>query len=267
MADRRMIHRKIVESDAFYALSDGAQSLYHHLTINADDDGFLNSANGIARKVKLGAKKLDELVSKRFLLKFGDIYVIKHWRYANSLKNDRLKPLAYPAIAQKIWIKDDRAYTDHPMDGCKTLFEHKGGVLNAPRNPSGFHSDSTWIPNRTEQKGTEQKGTEPNPEEDFQTLISEYPEARVGSISQAKDMFSMVICSPEEFGQAMSNLALWKESEQWKKEGGRYIPYLFNWLDRGQWQHAPVVAEGVPGNRDLCDDEVAAIKRMMEEDF
>ena len=161
MADRRMIHRKIVESDAFYALSDGAQSLYHHLTINADDDGFVNSANGVAKKVKAGTKKLDELVKARFLLKFGDIYVIKHWRFGNSLKNDRLKPLAYPAIAQQIWIKADRGYTDHPVGGCKTLLEYKGGVLDSNRIPDGFQPDSVRIPNRTERNRTERNRTEP----------------------------------------------------------------------------------------------------------
>jgi len=267
MADRRMIHRKIVESDAFYALSDGAQSLYHHLTINADDDGFLNSANGIAKKVKSGAKKLEELVEKRFLLKYENIYVIKHWRYANSLKNDRLKPLAYPAIAQKIWIKTDRGYTDHPVDGCKTLFEHKGGVLNAPRNPDGIQTESEWIPNRTEQKGTEQKGTEQNPEADFQRLISEYPEARIGAVKQAMEMFRMEILSPEDFEEAMCNLAAWKKSEQWNKEGGRYVPNLVNWLDRGQWKFSPDDKSSVPGNRELSPDELEAIRKMLEEDI
>lgn len=85
MADRRMLHKKVVESDAFYKLPEGAQSIYMHLCMNADDDGFVNNAESIAVRFKGGKAKLTELVKQRFVLKFGDVYVLKHWRIGNSL--------------------------------------------------------------------------------------------------------------------------------------------------------------------------------------
>ena len=39
MADRRMFHRLVVESDRFLDLPVGAQLLYFHLGMQADDDG------------------------------------------------------------------------------------------------------------------------------------------------------------------------------------------------------------------------------------
>ena len=39
MAERRMFHRLVVESDKFLDLSIGAQALYFHLGMQADDDG------------------------------------------------------------------------------------------------------------------------------------------------------------------------------------------------------------------------------------
>ena len=137
MADRRMFHKKVVESDPFYQLSEGAQSVYIHLCMNADDDGFVNNAQGIASRFKGGSTKLAQLVAKRFVLKFEDVYVIKHWRIGNSLKNDRMKLPTYPNIAAKLWIKPNRAYTDHPTDGCRTLLEVKAGI----------HPESKWNPN------------------------------------------------------------------------------------------------------------------------
>lgn len=147
MADRRCLHKKITESDDFYALSSSAQALYMHLNQNADDDGFINNAKSISLKIRNGNNALAELVKRRFVLQFGGVYVVKHWRVSNSLKNDRLKPLNYPGLASKIWIKENRSYTDHFLDGCKTLFEVK---MESVWNPLGILTE----PNRTADEGT-----------------------------------------------------------------------------------------------------------------
>lgn len=273
MADRRMLHKKVVESDSFYELSEGAQSIYAHLTINADEDGFVNNAQSIATRFKAGQKKLAELVNRRFVLQFGSIYVIKHWRIGNSLKNDRTKPPTYPGIAAAIWVKPNRAYTDHPVDGCKTLLELKTGIqLESKRNPDGIHLESQQKgteQNRTEQKGTELNRTEGNrtPEADFELIWSEYPEDRRGTMQTAYDAFRMEITSEDDADTALENLQLWKRSEQWNKDGGQYVPYLDNWLTRGTWNTQPRKLLPYTGPRQLDDDEIAAIHRMMETDL
>lgn len=265
MADRRMVHKKVVESDSFYKLSEGAQSIYMHLTANADDDGFVNNAESIAMRFKSGPKKLAELVSKRFVLKFGEVYVIKHWRIGNSLKSDRSKPPTYPGIAASIWIKANRAYTDHPVDGCRTLLEVKTGIhLESKRNPDGIHLESQQ--NRTELKGTELKGTEPNrtPQDDFEKLWDEYPEMRRGSRVQAWEIYRIEITSPEDADMAFDSLESWKCSEQWNKDGGQYVPNFCNWLERGIWRSKPTkLVRSMP--RELDEDDVRAIKRMLAE--
>ena len=43
MADRRMFSKKIIDSDDFLDLSLSAQALYFHLSMRADDDGFVNN--------------------------------------------------------------------------------------------------------------------------------------------------------------------------------------------------------------------------------
>lgn len=277
MADRRMLHKKVVESDPFYGLSEGAQSIYMHLTINADEDGFVNNAQSIAARFKAGQKKLDELVKSRFVLKFGSIYVIKHWRIGNSLKNDRTKPPTYPGIAAAIWVKPNRAYTDHPVEGCKTLLELKTGIqtesnLESKRNPDGIHLESQQNRtehNRTQMNLTELNPTEPkgNPEQGFEALWMEYPQERRGVAQMAYDAFRQAFSGEEDVETAMRNLSLWKQSEQWNKDEGQYVPYLDNWLARGTWAMKP--KKLIPGSapRELDEDEIAAIRRMMEADF
>lgn len=266
MADRRMLHKKVVESDSFYKLSEGAQSIYMHLTINADEDGFVNNAQSIAVRFKSGQAKLAELVEKRFILKFGDVYVIKHWRIGNSLKNDRTKPPTYPGIAAAIWVKPNRAYTDHPADGCRTLLEVKTGIqMESKRNPDGIQMESQQ--KRTELNRTEPNRTEPkrSPEADFEKLWMGYPEERRGTMQAAYDVFSAEITSEEDADMAAANLSLWKKSEQWNKDNGQYVPYLSNWIERGTWRTKPAkMITSAP--RQLDEEEIRAIHRMLEED-
>lgn len=267
MADRRMLHKKVVESDAFYKLSEGAQAIYAHLTMHADDDGFVNNAQSIASRFKSGRSKLAELVKARYVLQFEDVYVIKHWRIGNSLKNDRAKPPMYPGIAAAIWIKPNRAYTDHPVEGCRTLLEVKNGIqMESKRNPDGIQVESQQ--NRTEQNRTEENRTEPNrsPDGDFERLWSGYPEMRRGSRETALEAFIMEITSPEEADMAFTNLMAWKQSEQWNKDGGQYVPYLSNWLERGVWRTSPPKTGPIWGaSGELGEAELEAIRRLMAE--
>ena len=273
MADRRMLHKKVVESDSFYELSEGAQSIYTHLTINADEDGFVNNAQSIASRFKGGGKKLEELVKKRFVLKFGSVYVIKHWRIGNSLKNDRTKPPTYPGIAAAIWVKPNRAYTDHPAEGCRTLLELKTGIqMESKRNPDGIQLESQQKgteQNRNEPKGNKLNRTEPkgSPEDWFREIWTEYPEERRGGMQMAMDAFRRTIGSESDLEEAIGNLRLWKQSEQWNKDAGQYVPYLDNWLNKGIWNMKPRKLVTGTGPRELDEDEIAAIRRMMAEDF
>ena len=57
MAVRRMLHTDVVQSDAFLDLPFSAQMLYVQLTMEADDDGFVNGPDRIQKFI--GARKTD----------------------------------------------------------------------------------------------------------------------------------------------------------------------------------------------------------------
>lgn len=153
MAQRRMFHTDVVESDRFLDLSAGAQLLYFHLGMQADDDGFVNCPKQICRRLRRPPRDLKELVDGDFLYDFDGIIVIKHFRVANSLKSDRRKALTYPEIAKQLTILPNRCYS-RVFSGCDdTLYS-----LRMEEN--GFHLESQ--PNRTEPNPTEPNQTKPN---------------------------------------------------------------------------------------------------------
>lgn len=165
MAERRMFHTSVVESDAFLDMPPGAQALYFHIGMHADDDGFVNGPRQITRKIGVGLKNLDLLVERGFLLRFDDIVVIKHFRIGNSLQNDRLKPLRYPEVAKQLYIRENRSYSLTPENDEPTLFEKRKSELESFRKFRETKLYSTRIPNLAEPNQTKPNLTKPNAEE------------------------------------------------------------------------------------------------------
>ena len=169
MADRRMFHASVVGSDAFLDLPTGAQALYFHLGMRADDDGFVNGPRQIARSLGLGQEELDALIDARFLLWFDGIAVLRHFRVANTLQNDRVKPLRYPEIAKNIYIDANRNYTTEKRKKADNLFLQRKKYILSKQKEKGTHWESGRIPNRTEPNLTEPNLTEKNRTEESGT--------------------------------------------------------------------------------------------------
>lgn len=111
MAERRMFAKSIIESDAFLEMPHSAQNLYIHLSMRADDDGFINNSKITMRTIGAKAKDLKMLEEKRFILNLGDVIVIKHWRINNKIRNDRKKDTLYPEMMHRLSVKPNGAYT------------------------------------------------------------------------------------------------------------------------------------------------------------
>lgn len=112
MADRRMFAKTIIDSDAFLDMPLSSQSLYFHLSMRADDDGFLNNPKKIQRMIGASDDDLRLLIAKKFLLPFeSGVVVIKHWRIHNYIQKDRYKPTVYAEEKAQLRMKDNKAYS------------------------------------------------------------------------------------------------------------------------------------------------------------
>jgi hypothetical protein len=113
MAERRMFSQQIIDSDAFLEMPLSAQALYFHLSMRADDDGFVDNPKKIQRMVSASGDDLKLLIVKRYILTFDSgVIVIKHWRIHNTLRNDRYKETVYLEEKAMLEIKGNKAYTE-----------------------------------------------------------------------------------------------------------------------------------------------------------
>lgn len=97
MSERRMLSKSITESDIFLDLPLSAQALYFHLSMNADDEGFINNSKRIRNICGASENDLQELILNGLLIRFDlGICVITHWKINNKLRKDRCRATNYP---------------------------------------------------------------------------------------------------------------------------------------------------------------------------
>ena len=113
MAERRMFAKTIIDSDAFMDMPLSAQALYFHLSMRADDDGFVNNAKKIQRMIGASDDDCKLLVMKRFVLTFeSGVIVIKHWRIHNYIQKDRYQETVYLKEKATLELTKNKAYTE-----------------------------------------------------------------------------------------------------------------------------------------------------------
>lgn len=110
-----MFSKDVTETDAFSDLSTGAQLLYFHLGMNADDDGFIGSPKRIMKMLGLGDSEMNELVNNNFVFIFytdskNEIIVIRDWFQHNSIRSDRYKRTVYTEQKKQLVKTENGSY-------------------------------------------------------------------------------------------------------------------------------------------------------------
>jgi uncharacterized phage protein (TIGR02220 family) len=118
MAERRMFAKTIIDSDDFIDMPLSTQALYFHLSMRADDEGFINNPKKIMRMIGASQNEMELLLAKKYVLSFDSgVVVIKHWHIHNYIQKDRFKPSLYREERDSIILSDTKIYTERVQDG------------------------------------------------------------------------------------------------------------------------------------------------------
>ena len=113
MAIRRMLSKKIIDTDAFMDMPLSTQALYMHLVMNADDDGFVGSPKKVMRSIGCMNDDIKILLGKRFILDFDSgVIVIKHWKIHNLIRHDRYTETTYIQEKSLLIENENKSYTE-----------------------------------------------------------------------------------------------------------------------------------------------------------
>ena len=112
IAERRMFAKTIIDSDAFLDMPISAQVLYFHLSMRADDDGFINNPKKVQRMVGCNDDDFKLLMAKRFVIVFDSgVIVIKHWKIHNYIRKDRYSETVYQEEKNLLVEKENGSYS------------------------------------------------------------------------------------------------------------------------------------------------------------
>ena len=156
MAERRMLAKSIVTSDAFLDMPAEAQALYLQLNMAADDDGFVDSPRSIMRTCGASNDTMKILIAKKFVLTFekGDnfLVVVKHWKVNNYIRKDTYRETRYKALMRELYLDENGSYSLNPGDGHIPLIENRDEPVTTPSQVRDGPETSFSIPASTQDR-------------------------------------------------------------------------------------------------------------------
>ena len=123
MAEKRMFSNKVIGSDAFLEMPDSTQNLYFHLSMSADDDGFVDKVKTIMRMTGKKEDDLKILIAKSFVIPFDSgVLVIKDWRINNYLRSDRYNETIYLKEKAQLTLTRNNSYALKDTVGIPVVY-------------------------------------------------------------------------------------------------------------------------------------------------
>ena len=111
MAQRRMFSLKIIDSDLFLDMPISSQLFYFHLSMRADDDGFVSNPKKIMKYINCSDDDMKILLAKKFVIPFeSGIVLIKDWKIHNYIQKDRYQETHFLQEKSMIIEADNGSY-------------------------------------------------------------------------------------------------------------------------------------------------------------
>ena len=246
----RVIKDSIKHSQQIDSLTWFEEVLFYRLIITADDYGCIDGRVVLLKNELFPLKEnvtkkavedaIDKLASIGLLCKYtvnGMPYLFfPTWEKHQRLRNQHRK---YPAPPEN-YLTDDCLSNDGQMtDECQQ-FAARAGAESESEIESEKEKETQHAPAR---------------ETAFDEFWTAYPKKK--NKEDARKAFAKVKAPLETL---LSAIELQKQSKDWKKENGQYIPYPATWLRAGAWENEDVQSEKPKSFADMwreaIDEEV-----------
>lgn len=220
MAERRMLSKKITDSDLFLEMPTSSQALYLHLLMHCDDDGVCDSPKTIQRTCGASVDDFRLLEAKGFILTIPKkgIAVITHWWVHNYIQKDRYKPTIYQDEINQLELGENKTY--------------KLNVSNLDTECiQDVHVDKSRLDkiniynNTLVQKNDEFEAA-------FERFWSIYPKKQDKKTAKARLQKALKETDIETIIAAVEKHKL---TAQWQKNKGQFIPLPSTWLHEERW--------------------------------
>lgn len=202
-----MFSLKIIDTDIFLEMPLSAQALYFHMGMRADDEGFIGNPKKIMRMVGAREDDLSILLAKGMLILYENgICVVSHWNIHNYIQKDRFTPTIYQQEKQFLLLEENKSYQKCIQPVHKLETQVREGKV---REEIEIEFDQWW---------------------------AEYPKKKTKK--KARELY-VKLYTAGKLPDLLTHIQLirsWKKSQEWKKDGGQFIPYPTTWLNGERWE-------------------------------
>lgn len=221
MAQKRMFDKTITNSDDFLELPDSSQVLYFHLSMNADDDGFVNNWKSILKMTGTKENDLKMLIYKSFVIPFeSGVIVIKHWRINNFLRKDRHIETKYKNELNMLICDSNNEYM---LKDDTFLVNHWSTQNSIEENSIDKNNIYTSTKNVDEE----------NLEQEFERLWNIYPKKQ--GKKDALKHFIKVRKKGVDFDTILKGLENYNEYIKQTNKSQQYIKQGSTWFNQECW--------------------------------
>ena len=241
-----MIDPNIWQSEDFAALSTLSKLVFIGLFSNADDEG-----RGRAKPVYI----------KSMLFPYDDQMRVTDIEKSISEISARMSITFYESDGNEYYSLDNWSVWQR-VDKPQTS---KIPILESVENHSGIILEKSRL---KEEKGkeVEEKGKEKKyVRELFDKFYKAYPKKQAKEAAQKS--FEKINPSEDLFAAIIKAVELQKTSEQWLKEGGKYIPLPSTWLNQKRWEDEVIPYASSKKNIRLDNDHNYAPEEIEENLF
>jgi hypothetical protein len=220
-----MFAKTIIDSDAFLDMPLSAQALYFHLSMRADDEGFVNNPKKIQRMVGASDDDCKLLVLKRFILTFeSGVIVIKHWKIHNYIRNDRFKETVYVKEKSLLSLNENNAYTETDSvgipDGRQVVYQMDTQVRLGKESIGKFSLDEDNIVEAEPPKPQRHKyGHYMNvllSDEEYEKLQEEFPHDYTDRIERLSEY---IASTGKKYKNYLATIRSWARKDSDKPSG------------------------------------------------
>lgn len=241
----RLIREGFLDSEPVNKLTDPAECFFHRLMLAADDAGRMDGRVDILRSrlfpLDLGRrasdveKQLEETVKEGLVIP----YTWDSRPFLQCSKWQRCSPCATSKFPWKdgshaiLYVKRDTRdglkefVSSSLLDGIHipsvTHINGKGGLLKVPPVDGDVYEDGDVVDTLLV---------------NFEEFWKKYPR-KVGK-DAARKSWKKIKPSKELFTKILKTIDWQKDSSDWIKEDGKFIPHPSTWLNQGRWDDEPV---------------------------
>lgn len=129
-----MFSLEVVDTDRFLDMPASTQALYFHLSMRADDEGFVSAPRKVIAMCNCSNDDLRILISKKYVIPFeSGVCVITEWNVNNHLRN----PIPTRHIQEKTLLRENNKENNKtPLRDNMGFWQDLKGCDNVSEEPS-----------------------------------------------------------------------------------------------------------------------------------